>query len=182
MKDLESNTNHSSSHSTDSEELVNEGDAVIGQALKWSAFAAVFLLICGFIAYNLLKPKEKKITAVNSVIEAPEQRVIPAKEYVPEAKFTDITSESGINFEHNNGATGDKLLPESMGAGVAFFDFDSDGDQDLLFINGTWWPWDIKKKPELKPTTAALYRNNGKGMFEDVTVGSGLDVPFYGMG
>mgnify|MGYP003313418312 CR=1 FL=1 len=63
MKDLESNTNHSSSHSTDSDELVNEGDAVIGQALKWSAFAAVFLLICGFIAYNLLKPKEKKITA-----------------------------------------------------------------------------------------------------------------------
>ena len=91
MKDLESNTNHSSSHSTDSEELVNEGDAVIGQALKWSAFAAVFLLICGFIAYNLLKPKEKKITAVNSVIEAPEQRVIPAKEYVPEAKSVSYT-------------------------------------------------------------------------------------------
>ena len=182
MKDLEPNSNHSSSPSDDLDELVNEDDAVIGQALKWSAFAAVFLLVSGFIAYNLFKPKDKKVTAVDSVVEAPEQRVVPEKEYVPEAKFTEITVEAGIAFEHNNGATGDKLLPESMGSGVAFFDFDVDGDQDLLFINGTWWPWDMKRNQELKPTTAALYRNDGNGVFEDVTVGSGLDVAFYGMG
>ena len=182
MKDLEPNSNHSSSPSDDLDELVNEDDAVIGQALKWSAFAAVFLLVSGFIAYNLFKPKDKNVTAVDSVVEAPEQRVVPEKEYVPEAKFTEITVEAGIAFEHNNGATGDKLLPESMGSGVAFFDFDVDGDQDLLFINGTWWPWDMKRNQELKPTTAALYRNDGNGVFEDVTVGSGLDVAFYGMG
>jgi len=182
MKDLEPNSNHSSHPSDDLEELVNDGDAVIGQAMKWSAFVAIFLLVSGFIAYNLLKPKEKKVTVVDSVIEAPKQRVVPSKEYVPDAKFTEITAKAGIVFKHNNGATGDKLLPESMGSGVAFFDFDIDGDQDLLFINGTWWPWDINKKPDLKPTTAALYRNDGNGVFEDVTVGSGLDVSFYGMG
>lgn len=182
MKDLEPNSSKSPAASDDLEELVDEGDAVIGLALKWSAFAAVFLLVAGFIAYNLFKPKDKQVIVVDSIIEAPEQRVVPAKEFVPETMFTEITAEAGIEFEHNNGAVGDKLLPESMGSGVAFFDFDVDGDQDLLFINGTWWPWDIKKKPELKPTTSGLYRNDGNGVFEDVTVGSGLDVAFYGMG
>src|SRR5713101_6574825 len=67
-----------------------------------------------------------------------------------------------------------------MGGGVAFFDFDNDGDQDLLFVNSTWWPWRVPAGK--KPATAALYRNDGKGHFEDVTAGSGLDVSFYGMG
>jgi hypothetical protein len=96
------------------------------------------------------------------------------------ARFTDITREAGVTFVHNNGAYGDKLLPETMGGGVAFFDFDNDGHQDLLFINSTWWPGHI---PEGKqPTTMALYRNDGKGRFTDVTKGSGLDVSLYGMG
>jgi hypothetical protein len=59
------------------------------------------------------------------------------------AKFTDITREAGITFVHNNGAYGDKLLPETMGGGVAFFDYDNDGHQDLLFINSTYWPGHI---------------------------------------
>src|SRR5580765_1839897 len=69
---------------------------------------------------------------------------------IPEAKFTDITAGAGIGFVHNNGAYGDKLLPETMGGGVAFFDFDNNGTQDLLFINSTWWPWHI---PAGKPPT-----------------------------
>ncbi|HAL04222.1 MAG TPA: CRTAC1 family protein [Verrucomicrobiales bacterium] len=166
----------------DHEEFVHEDDTVIGHALKWSAIAAVFLVVAGFVAYTVLKPKDEVVQAVNTEVVAPEQREVPAEESVPESKFTDITAAAGIDFSHNNGAIGDKLLPESMGNGVAFFDFDADGDQDLLFTNGTWWPWDLEKKPELKPTTAALYRNDGKGTFEDVTAGSGLDVPFYGMG
>jgi hypothetical protein len=87
---------------------------------------------------------------------------------------------AGINFVHNNGAYGDKLLPETMGGGVAFFDFDDDGAQDLLFINSTWWP--NKMPAGKKPTTMALYHNDGKGHFTDVTAGSGLEVSFYGMG
>src|SRR5439155_18865543 len=83
-------------------------------------------------------------------------------------------------FVHNNGAYGDKLLPETMCGGVAFFDFDNNGQQDLLFINSTYWP---DKAPSGKqPATPALYRNDGQGNFTDVTAGSGLDVSFYGMG
>src|SRR5580765_4323766 len=96
------------------------------------------------------------------------------------AKFTDITSQAGITFVHNNGAFGDKLLPETMGGGVAFFDFDNDGNQDLLFINSTYWPQHIPAGKQ--PTAMALYRNDGRGHFTDVTANSGLDVSFYGMG
>jgi len=103
-----------------------------------------------------------------------------AADEIPVAKFTDITSEAGINFTHVNGAYGDKLLPETMGGGVAFFDFDDDGRQDLLFINSCYWPGHV---PAGKPLpTMALYHNDGHGHFTDVTAGSGLDVSFYGMG
>lgn len=103
----------------------------------------------------------------------------PGNEITP-AKFTDITAQAGITFVHNNGAFGDKLLPETMGGGVAFFDFDNDGNQDMLFINSTYWPEHI---PAGKQTTSmALYRNDGRGHFTDVTPNSGLDVSFYGMG
>ncbi len=99
---------------------------------------------------------------------------------IPPAKFTDVTKQDGINFVHNNGAYGDKLLPETMGGGVAFFDFDNDGFQDLLFINSTYWPEHLPAGKQ--PTTMALYHNDGKGHFSDVSAGSGLDVSFYGMG
>lgn len=98
---------------------------------------------------------------------------------IPTAKFTDITVEAGINFIHFSGATGEKLLPETMGGGVAFLDFDNDGAQDLLFINGTPWLWTTWSG--VMPTMK-LYRNDGHGKFTDVTAGSGLDVSFYGMG
>jgi hypothetical protein len=99
---------------------------------------------------------------------------------IPVAKFIDITAAAGIHFTYCNGAYGDKLLPETMGGGVAFFDFDNDGHQDLLFVNSTYWPGHA---PADKPVpTPALYRNDGHGHFTDVTSGSGLDVSVYGMG
>ncbi len=99
---------------------------------------------------------------------------------IPLAKFVDITATAGITFVHNNGAYGDKLLPETMGGGVAFFDYDNDGLPDLLFVNSTYWPGHLP--PGKAPTTLALYHNEGQGRFQDVTAGSGLDVSLYGMG
>jgi hypothetical protein len=91
-------------------------------------------------------------------------------------RFTDITQAAGIRFTHNSGRAGKKLLPETMGSGVALFDGDGDGWLDVLLINGRNW------KPGSKKSLQALYRNKKNGTFEDVTKGSGLDVELYGMG
>ena len=78
---------------------------------------------------------------------------------------------------HDSGAFGKKYLPETMGAGGAFFDADGDGAQDLLFVNSMSWPGRPAKKSLL-----ALYKNNRDGTFTDVTAASGLGVQTYGMG
>jgi hypothetical protein len=97
---------------------------------------------------------------------------------VPEVRFTDITARAGIRFHHTNGAFGKKMLPETMGSGVAFLDFDNDGHQDLLFVDSCSWPGsEGKGTPCLK-----LYRNKGNGTFEDVTNQMKLNVTLYGMG
>jgi hypothetical protein len=95
--------------------------------------------------------------------------------------FRDVTREAGIAFVHNNGAHGKKYLPETMGSGLAFLDFDGDGWQDLFLVNGADWP---ERRPAggRKKTTQALYRNRGDGTFEDVTQKAGLAVEMYGIG
>jgi enediyne biosynthesis protein E4 len=92
-------------------------------------------------------------------------------------RLVDVTSAAGIQFQHNNGAHGGKLLPETLGAGCAFIDYDSDGWQDILLVNGTDWPGHKRTTSTLK-----LYRNNRNGTFSDVTRSAGLDVEMYGMG
>jgi hypothetical protein len=116
--------------------------------------------------------------AVVPVAVAPVRKARVMTESLPAVKFVDITKDAGIAFVHHNGALGEKLLPETMGAGVAFLDYDRDGDQDLFFVNSSYWPGHaIKPAP-----TQALYRNDGKGHFEDVTREAGLDKTFYGQG
>ena len=161
------------------EELVHADDAVIGRAVRWSVIALLAILVLGGGAFLVLKRKPAPPPSQITKMAAP---IVPERPQadIPVARFTDITKEAGITFVHNNGAYGEKLLPETMGSGVAFFDFDNDGHQDLLFVNSTYWPWHV---PESKtPTTLALYHNDGKGHFTDVTTGSGLDVSLYGMG
>jgi len=95
---------------------------------------------------------------------------------IPAVHFTDVTAKAGIRFVHNAAKTGKKWLPETMGAGCAFFDADGDGWPDILLINGKDWV------PHGRRTTAALYRNNHDGTFTDITRGSGLDIEIYGLG
>lgn len=92
-------------------------------------------------------------------------------------RFEDVTRAGGIHFVHNNGAFGKKWLPETMSPGVAFLDYDNDGWQDILFINGTAWPGHAGGH-----STLALYHNNHDGTFTDVTQKAGLAVEIYGMG
>jgi hypothetical protein len=95
----------------------------------------------------------------------------------PGFRFEDVTNQAGIQFEHNSGAFGGKFLPETLGSGCAFLDYDRDGWQDILLINGADWPGHKKRRSTLK-----LYRNNRDGTFTDVTVHAGLDIELYGMG
>jgi hypothetical protein len=102
-----------------------------------------------------------------------------ANQQVPKVPFTDITRRAGITFTHTSGASGRKLLPETMGSGVAFLDFDGDGHQDLFFVNSRAWPGFERRGQQ---PTLALYRNQGDGTFTDVTGDVGLDLSLYGMG
>lgn len=90
--------------------------------------------------------------------------------------FTDITRQAGISFVHHTGATGKKYLPETMGSGCAFIDYDGDGYPDILLLNAKDWT------PTGRHYFSALYHNNRNGTFTDVTKGSGLDIEMYAMG
>jgi enediyne biosynthesis protein E4 len=101
----------------------------------------------------------------------------PGGPAAPEVTFRDVTQQSGIRFVHNNGAFGKKFLPETLGPGVAFIDYDNDGWPDIFLVNGMDWPGLVQKH-----TTPKLYHNNHDGTFTDVTHKAGLDVEMYGMG
>jgi hypothetical protein len=92
-------------------------------------------------------------------------------------QFTDVTKSAGITFTHYTGAFGKKYLPETLGPGVAFIDYDGDGWQDLFFTNGMDWPGQHRRT-----STLHLYHNNHNGTFTDVTHAAGLDVEMYAMG
>jgi hypothetical protein len=105
----------------------------------------------------------------------------------PGFRFVDVTEPAGIHFQHNSGAYGGKLLPETLGSGCAFLDYDRDGWQDILLINGMDWSghdstnYDSSSH-KTQRSTLRLYHNNGNGTFTDVTTRAGLDIELYGMG
>jgi len=104
-------------------------------------------------------------------------RLLDAIFVAPTFRFADVTEQAGIRFQHNSGAYGGKLLPETLGSGCAFLDYDADGWQDILLINGMDWPGHKRQRSTLR-----LYKNNRNGTFTDVTKAAGLDVEMYGMG
>jgi hypothetical protein len=106
-----------------------------------------------------------------------EQTGIGATPETSTVQFRDVTQQAGIHFVHNNGAFGKKFLPETMGPGVAFIDYDNDGWPDIFLVNGEDWPGHVQKH-----STSKLYHNNHDGTFTDVTHKAGLDVEMFGMG
>jgi hypothetical protein len=102
----------------------------------------------------------------------------PALAQTPRVRLTDVTAAAGLAFRHNNGAYGGKLLPETLGSGCAFLDYDADGWQDILLVSGADWPGHMRGRS----SGVRLYRNNRNGTFTDVTRTAGLDVEMYGMG
>jgi len=92
--------------------------------------------------------------------------------------FSNVAAQVGIHFKHQNGASPQKYMPETMGGGVLIFDYDVDGWPDVLLINGGSFV-------DTRAAAAArheLYRNNGNGTFTDKTANSGIGVAGYAMG
>jgi len=157
---------------------VPEDDRVIGRALRGSLAAVVLLVLLGLAFWLGSRPGTQVAAVSEAPLQAPravERPTLPP----PSVGFADVGRAWGIDFHHHNGAYGERLLPETMGSGVAIFDLDADGRQDMLFVNASPWPWQSTEGP---PPTHALYRNAGEGRFVDITRGSGLDVSMYGTG
>jgi hypothetical protein len=104
----------------------------------------------------------------------------------PVIEFEDVTAKSGIRFQHQASRTSRKYLPESMGAGVAIFDYDNDGWLDLFFVNGAKLqdPMARGSSPDKSDPRYwnRLYHNNRDGTFTDITEKAGLQGRLYGMG
>jgi hypothetical protein len=108
-------------------------------------------------------------------LSAAAARAAPPPE--PGFRLVDVTGAAGLDYHHNSGAFGEKYLPETMGPGCAFLDYDGDGWLDILIVNGADWPGHKRQH-----STPRLYRNNRNGTFTDVTERAGLAVEMYGMG
>jgi enediyne biosynthesis protein E4 len=106
------------------------------------------------------------------------QRSQPANSASITPTFRDVSRAAGIDFVHSNGATAEKYLPETMGSGGLFFDYDNDGWIDVLLLDGG----SIGSAEAGRQAHHRLYRNRGNGSFEDVTAKSGIAHGGYGMG
>lgn len=149
-------------------------------ASRFLAAAVAFLVAVGVAASIYLfttwfRPVPAQVRTVD-----PGNAAIRQVVQVPIVLFEDVTRARGVTFTHRNGAFGKKLLPETMGSGVAVIDFDADGRPDLLFVNSRSWPG--RDVGNGSPATLAFYRNEANGQLTDVTAAVGLDVSMYGMG
>ena len=157
--------------------------------LVWAFALAVSLLAtgCQFKFADDSKPVATEATVPpvaeapsfvigNSSLNSPQAPAQPKRATGP-IEFVDVTSQAGIHFKHNTGAFGKKYLPETMGSGVCFLDYDNDGWQDIFFVNSMDWP-----EHKTGKSLPALYHNNHDGTFTDVTRQAGLAIETYGLG
>jgi hypothetical protein len=163
-------------------ESVDDVPEVAASAAGAFKTSLAVIVVCaaagGLFGWWWNRPQHVQVTAP-AHISPPQKPNVPTVE-LPSMPFQDVTQEAGITFVHENGATGNKLLPETMGGGVGVLDYDSDGDNDILFVNSKAWPEEAN--PDEPPATCALFANDGTGKFTDVSKETGLDVSLYGMG
>lgn len=149
----------------------------IRRIIRWIPAAGIIVLIVGVFWWYVSGPPAPDVAQQASALST------PTPEVPQPIVFTDVTKPAGIDFTHFAGAAGDTWYPETIGSGVAFFDYDNDTHPDLLFVNGNHWPHTLTDTPPQGHTpTLRVYRNQGDGTFTDVTEATGMAVPLYGMG
>ena len=156
------------------EETAYADDEIIGRAFRKSLVVIVAIVACVGIGVWVSQREEEKEVVERGNYVPP--TIDATATDVPQVVWTNVTAESGISFVHRNGAVGEKLLPETMVGGSAFFDYDNDGDPDLICVSGRSWDGNDKA------SSVALYQNDGRGKFNDVTAEAGFERTFYGMG
>ena len=157
----------------------SDGEDRIRRALRVSLVVVAAITVVAVATFWLTTRKPADDAPAEHRPAGPDAPQDDVSSRLPTLTFTDTTNQAGIGFVHETGAYGERLLPETMGGGVAFFDYDNDGDPDLLFVNSATWPW---RPQPATPATSKLYRNRGDGTFEDVSEATGMDVVLYGMG
>ena len=166
----------------ETEEQDVQNDAVIEAALRKSLLVFIFAMlpVIGILIYLIVNKAEEE-TVENEVVNPTVRDV--SSTALPNITLVDSTEESGIEFEFQSGRYGDKLLPETMGGGVAVFDYNNDAHADVLLVNAMRWPFATDRyEADQPPATCKLYQGDGTGKFKDVTVDAGMDVTLYGMG
>lgn len=155
-------------------------DQIIATAFKWSlavilvavVAAAIFFGAGHLLQQHAAEPDEAELIAPQVLDPASQPNP-------PSVQFTDITATAGIDHAHRNGAYGERMLPETMGGGVAFLDYNNDQAIDLLFVSGRSWPW---REAHDDASSLILYQGDGSGKFTDVSEIVSLDTSLYGMG
>lgn len=135
----------------------------------------VVLVLAGVIVFRSLR---RNATASKDASPGPASSTVPSEAASSKSAslFQDVTAQSGIDFLHVFGPKRSFQLPEQIGSGGAFFDFDNDGDLDVYLVQSGIFggdPLEHRNK---------LFRNDGQGRFVDVSQGSGADLGGYGMG
>jgi enediyne biosynthesis protein E4 len=154
---------------------------------RWKGFSAGLAILAALAGCHQQKQESapEPMASPQAATSAPPAAAKPTAPDTPLAaprpagpiQFVDVTAYAGIAFKHNSGAFGKKYLPETMGSGACFIDYDNDGWQDILLVNSMDWPGHPSRK-----SYPALYRNNHDGTFTDVTRDAGLAFESYGMG
>lgn len=163
----------------DKSSQLTQGEAVIRRAFRYSLALVGVLALGGALMFWARRGAQGPAPQVDAQVQAPRVVAPPAGNGPPAVQFTDITQAAGIGFIHTNGAYGERLMPETIGSGAAFIDYDQDGCQDLVLVNSRYW--DGHEGGRSQPRQV-IYRNDCKGRFTDVTEAAGLGFTAYGMG
>jgi len=163
----------------DKSSQLTQGEAVIRRAFLYSLAVVGVFALGGALMFWAHHRAQGPAPQVDAQVQAPRVVAPPAGDAPPAVQFTDITRAAGIGFIHTNGAYGERLMPETIGSGAAFVDYDHDGCQDLVLVNSRYWEGHEGGRPQPRQ---AIYRNDCRGRFTDVTDKAGLGFTAYGMG